>query len=87
MLVNYWWRDAPRWMGSPQDALNHAMMAIRDLPDDQKRHWRDLFDHYVFDGGEAVTAHIPPDARGVLAPMTPESAGRMRAYLLRSLSQ
>jgi hypothetical protein len=34
-----------------------------------------------------VTAHIPPDARSVLAPLTAESAGRIRAYLLRSLSR
>jgi hypothetical protein len=87
VLVNYWWRDTPRWMGQPQDALNHAMLAIRDLPADQKAHWRDLFDYYVFGNGEEVTAHIPPDARGVLAPLTPESAGRMRAFLLRSLSR
>lgn len=86
-LVNYWWRDTPRWLGQPQDALNHAMMAIRDLPDDEKRHWRDLFDHYVFDDGEEVVAHISPEARGVLAPLTAESAGRIRAFLLRALSR
>lgn len=87
VLVNYWWRDSPRWLGQPQDALHHAMLAIRDLPDDQKRHWRDMFDHYVFDGGDAVTGHIPPDARSVLDTLTPESAGRIRAFLLRGLSQ
>ncbi|HEX8553749.1 MAG TPA: cupin-like domain-containing protein [Sphingomonas sp.] len=87
VLVNYWWRDSPRWMGQPQDALNHAMLAIRDLPADQKAHWRDLFDYYVFGNGDDVVAHIPPQARGVLAPLTPESAGRMRAFLLRSLSR
>ena len=32
ILLNYWWRDTPRWLGQPQDALNHAMLAIRDLP-------------------------------------------------------
>jgi len=87
VLVNYWWRETPRWMGQPQDALNHAMMAIRDLPDDEKRHWRDLFDHYVFANGDHVTAHIPEGGRGVLDPLTPETAGRMRAFLLRQLSR
>lgn len=87
ILVNYWWRETPRWLGHPQDALNHALMAIRDLPDDEKAHWRDLFDHYVFDGGDNVTAHIPEKGRSVLAPLTPESAGRLRAYLLRQLSR
>ena len=87
VLVNYWWRDTPRWLGQPQDALNHAIMSIRDLPADEKRHWRELFDYYVFDNDEEVVAHIPPQARSVLAPLTPESAGRIRAFLLRALSR
>ena len=44
VLVNYWWRDTPRWLGQPQDALNHAMLAIRDLPAADKAIWRELFD-------------------------------------------
>lgn len=87
VLVNYWWRETPRWLGQPQDALNHAMLSIRDLPASEKQHWRDLFDYYVFDNGEEVVAHIPPDAHSVLAPLTPESAGRIRAFLLRVLSR
>ena len=82
-----WWRDTPRWLGQPQDALNHAMLTIRDLPDDEKRHWRDMFDYYVFQNGEEVVAHIPEAARSVLAPLTPESAGRIRSFLLRALSR
>ncbi|KQT32853.1 cupin [Sphingomonas sp. Leaf412] len=87
VLLNYWWRETPAWMGQPQDALTHAMMAIRDLPADEKAHWRAMFDHYVFDGGDAVTAHIPADARSVLAPLTPESAARIRGFLLQQLSR
>ncbi|SEN45511.1 Cupin-like domain-containing protein [Sphingomonas gellani] len=87
ILVNYWWRTAAPWMGQPQDALNHAILAVRDLPEDQKRHWRDMFDHYVFDNDDSVTAHIPGPARSILDRLTPESAGRLRAFLLRSLSR
>ena len=87
ILVNYWWRDTPRWLGAPQDALNHALLAIRDLPADQKAHWRALFDHYVWDNDEDTVAHIPDAARSVLSPLTPETAGRLRAYLLRQLSR
>ncbi len=87
VLVNYWWRETPRWLGQPQDALNHALLAIRDLPAADKQHWRDLFDYYVFDNDDAVVAHIPEPARSVLAPLTPESAGRLRAFLLRMLSR
>ncbi|MEH3159230.1 MAG: cupin-like domain-containing protein [Sphingomonas taxi] len=87
VLVNYWWREAPRWMGQPQDALHHALLSIRDLPADQKAYWRSLFDHYVFANDERVTDHIPAGGRGVLDPMTPALADRLRAYLLRALSR
>lgn len=87
VLVNYWWRDSARFLGQPQDALNHAILAIRDLPDDQKAFWRDQFDYYVFGNDEAVTAHIPEAGRSVLAPLTPETAGRIRSFLLRQLSK
>jgi hypothetical protein len=87
VLVNYWWRDTPRWLGQPQDALNLAMMAIRDLPEGEKAHWRELFDYYVFENSAQVTAHIPEAARSVLAPLTPESAARIRNFLLRQLSR
>lgn len=87
VLVNYWWRETPRWLGQPQDALNHAILAIRDLPDDQKAKWRDQFDYYVFGNDDQVTAHIPQEGRSVLATLTPETAARIRAFLLRQLSQ
>jgi hypothetical protein len=87
ILVNYWWRDAPAYLGKPEDALNHAILAIRDLPEADKGIWRALFEYYVFENSEEVTAHIPENARGILAPLTPETAGQIRAFLLRSLSR
>ena len=87
ILMNYWWRDTPRWLGQPQDALNHAILSIRDLPAEDKAIWRALFDHYVFESGPAVTDHIPESGRGVLAPLTVEAAGRLRSFLLRTLSK
>ena len=87
ILLNYWWRATPHWLGQPQDALNHALLAIRDLPADQKEHWRQMFDHYVFANDADTVAHIPAGGRGVLDPLTAESAGRLRAFLLRSLSR
>jgi hypothetical protein len=87
VLVNYWWRDTPRFLGQPQDALNHAILAIRDLPDEEKQLWRELFDFYVFGDPRAAAEHIPAGARGILAPLDAETAGRIRANLLRSLSR
>ena len=87
VLVNYWWRDTPRWLGQPQDALNHALLSIRDLPEGEKKHWRELFDYYVFGNAEEAAAHIPEEARSVLAPLTPETASRIRSFILRQLSR
>ncbi|WP_409049871.1 cupin-like domain-containing protein [Sandarakinorhabdus sp.] len=87
ILLNYWWRDTPRFLGQPQDALNHAILAIRDLPDADKVIWRDMFEHYVFANPPETKDHIPAGARGVLDPLTPDTAGRLRAYLLRTLSR
>ncbi|GHC91031.1 cupin [Novosphingobium pokkalii] len=87
VLVNYWWRDTPRWLGQPQDALIHAILAIRDLPEAERQQWRALFEHHVFSGGEAARAHLPPAGQGILAPLDATAAGRIRAFLLRSLSR
>ena len=87
ILVNYWWRETPRYLGQPQEALNHAILAIRDLPPEDKAIWRELFDHYIFENGPEVTEHIPEGARGILDPLTPEAAGRIRAFLLRTLNR
>jgi len=87
VLVNYWWRDTPRFLGDPELALLHAILAVRDLPDDVRHRWKALFDHYVFTAGTASTAHLPEGTRGILDPLNSESAGRLRAYLLRSLSK
>lgn len=86
ILVNYWWRDTPRFFGGPQNALNHAMMAIRDLPDDEKAHWRDLFDHYVFENSDQNLEHIPEHGRGILGPMTAPNASKIRSFLIKMLN-
>ncbi len=86
VLVNYWWRETPRYLGSPQNALNHAMLAIRDLPEHERAHWREMFDYYVFEGGEGATDRIPEHGRGVLGPLTAEAAGRLRGFLIKTLS-
>lgn len=87
VLVNYWWRDVPVFLGHPEDALYHAMLAIRDLPDEARARWREQFEHYVFSGGAAAAEHLPQAARGILAPLCPDTAGQIKAKLLRGLSR
>ena len=86
-LVNYWWRDVPSYLGHPEDALYHAILAIRDLPESARQHWRDQFEHYVFSGGANAARHLPESARSLLGQLTPETAGRIKAKLLRGLSR
>jgi len=87
VLINYWWRRTPAYLGMPAGALDHAMMTIRDLPHEQRKAWLAAFRHYVFDSGDDATGHIPEDKRGVLAPLDEASARRMRAELLNKLNR
>ncbi len=87
VLVNYWWRTVPAFYGTPDDVLNHAMLSIRGLPDNERESWRTLFDHYVFRGSDESVAHIPRSALGILGPMTSEAARRVRAFLLNRLNR
>ncbi len=87
VLVNYWWRSVPDYLGTPQDALNHAMLTLRDLPAGERKIWRDLFDYYVFDADEGCRDHIPPHVRGMLNPIDEAMAKRMRDFLRQRLDR
>lgn len=87
VLVNYWWRSVPSYMDTPMNALMLALMTVRDLPPEQRATWQEIFRHYVFEPGEATTAHIPEGARGMLAPMDETRARAVRARLLQRLNR
>ncbi len=87
VLVNYWWRQSPDHMDSPMAALFLSLMTLRELPPAQRRAWRTLFEHYVFEADEHTAAHLPPHARRALAPMDADGARRMRAQLLKRLNR
>ena len=87
VLINYWWRETPYFLGHPEDALFHAIMAIRDLPQEQKQHWQDVFQHYVFENRPETTHHIPYVDRTILSQLDAAKANKIRSYLLRALSQ
>jgi len=87
LLINYWWRDSPPHMDSPMNALMHTLMSVRDLPAAQREAWAQLFHHYVFGADAATAAHIPPPARGLLAPLDGDATRVLRARLLRKLNR
>jgi hypothetical protein len=87
-LVNFWWRRSPAHMDTPLNTLMLALLTLRDLPPEQRDAWRALFDHYVFDADAETAAHIPPQARGMLASPIPETVARqLRAVLLNRLNR
>jgi hypothetical protein len=87
MLINYWWRQSPNFMDTPTNALMLSLMSIRDLPPEQRKAWKDLFLHYVFDADENTAAHIVPQARRVLGPFNDDAARTLRAQLLKKINR
>lgn len=87
VLVNYWWNDAPSFADTPMNTVLHAMLSLRDRPEGEKDAWRAMFDYYVFGPAERPAAHLPPHARGPLAPLDDLAARRLRAELLRRLNR
>ena len=87
LLINYWWTATPAYLGTPSNALLHAMMALRALPAPQRQAWRALFDHYVFEADLAACAHIPEAGRGWLAPLDEAGARQLRGELLNRLNR
>ncbi|WP_315386028.1 cupin-like domain-containing protein [uncultured Stenotrophomonas sp.] len=87
VLVNYWWRSVPGFLSSPLPALQHAMWALRDLPEREKQAWATIFKYYVFGPAERAGEHLPDAARGELAPFDELQARRTRAQLLARLNR
>ena len=86
VLANYWWNDA-RQAGSPFDAMLHAVLAVRDLPAEQRAVWKQIFEHYVFSPADEALSHLTPDQRGMLGPPNAERARTIRAILARAFSR
>ena len=87
ILVNYWWNTPPHLkVANPLDATMLAMLAMRDLPPDQRRAFAAMIRHYVLAEGGDPGAHIPMQARGILGPITSERVRAFRSMLRAGLS-
>ena len=86
VLVNYWWNEA-RQAGSPFDCMLHAILALRDLPPEQRDVWHTMFEHYVFQSADESMAHLPLEQRGMLGPPSAERALAIRTILARSFTR
>jgi len=87
ILVNYWWNDAEPDLGSPFDALLHAILAIRDMPPRQRAAWQVMFEHYAFGRNGDPVEHLPPEARGALGAHDSRMRQQIRMMLLNALAR
>ena len=85
VLVNYWWNEAKPPL-NVADSLLHALVAIRDLPLEQRAVWRNLFDYYVFQTNGDPLGHLPTENRGLMGARGEQALRVVRTLLLRSLS-
>jgi hypothetical protein len=79
-LANFWWTEGavPHPGMAPIDALIHALLVFRTLPDEQRRAWKGMFDAKLFDANHD---HIPPERRGILGEMRDDTAEALRRRL------
>jgi len=87
VLVNYWWNSMPAWIPPPMQAMQMAMWTIRDRPEAEKQAWRAMFDYYVFGDAQRAGAHLPPQARQLLAPIDETMARQLRAMMIGRLNR
>lgn len=84
MLVNYWWTPQQADV-QPVQALLHAMLLIKDLPEAHRAGWRALFDHYVFGDDGPPGTHLPADRRGIQGTLSPALKRNVRGAIARTL--
>lgn len=87
VMINYWWNLSPAFIDTPMTTLLHAILSLRERPEQEKRAWRSLFDYYVFNDPASAAQHLPDHARGVLGPLDDAAARRLRADLLQRLNR
>ncbi|MDV6330345.1 cupin-like domain-containing protein [Asticcacaulis sp. 201] len=64
MLVNYWWNDARPDLVDPIAALNIAALAYKNMPDAQRKAWREMMEFFVFENEGPPMAHLPIAVHG-----------------------
>jgi hypothetical protein len=87
VLINYWWKRNPEFMGDPKHVLIHALLSLRDLPLEQRKAWQNVFRFYVFEFDEELVSHIPENRRGILSAIDDTKARKLRAHLLNNLNR
>lgn len=86
LLVNYWWNEAADTGLAPVDSFVHGLLALRDLPAEQRAAWQAMFEHFVFRADGDPMAHLPPRNQGILGNAPPARARALSANLAKVLA-
>lgn len=87
VLVNYWWSNSPKFMGSATNVLLHALLSLRDKPEHEKLGWKHIFDYYIFGDAQRAGEHLPEQARGYLGEIDQTKSKMLRALILNNLNR
>lgn len=87
VLVNYWWSNSARHMGSAMNVLYHALLSLRDKPEHEKLAWKHIFDYYIFGEADQAGKHLSGQARGYLDEIDLAKSKMLRALLLNKLNR
>lgn len=87
MLVNFWWRESPAYLGRSENALYHAMLALNQLPQRQRMAWKAMFNHFVFGEDPNRFEHIPTSQQGPLGNVDEATMRQFKAWLANYLKQ
>jgi hypothetical protein len=83
LLATFWWSSTDHITDESGNALLYAVMALRNLPEDKRDIWFNLFKHYIFDA--APLDHIPEHAKGMLNPQSERALRKFKDYLINRL--
>lgn len=84
ILVNYWWDEhAAEGQLPARVALMIARLAFKDMSDEQRRRWRAMFDHYIFNDRDDAMDHLPEHAKGVFGDLDLKQLRKLRQVLSR----
>ena len=86
ILMNYWWNEHAD-LGSPMEAMLHAILTLRDLPEPMRDAWRAMFDEFVFLDNGPTARHLPDAMRGGLGTLEDGHRKQLWHALFTRLSQ
>lgn len=86
-MINFWWMAVQPHISNPMDAMMHAILSIRDRPENEKAAWQALFEYYIFNDTEQVRAHLPSQSHGFFSKIDDNLARRLRSLLRNNLNR